>query len=229
MAYILGTVCVLLALPQSEVSSLQGLMEAIVKAAQRIGFAPIVPIAALLITLSNLGAAGAFLAAAARLPFVAGIDRFLPAAFASLHPRWRTPYIALLTQGIFGVLFIFLGQAGSTVKAAYDILVNIGVITYFIPYLFVFAALIRLQREVAGPDVIRVPGGKPIAVIVGTVGFAASLTTIVLSLIPPQGEVNKVLGVTKVVGLTMLLIASGVCLYLVGRRKIQAATRGSRA
>src|SRR3954462_4085243 len=98
ICYILGTVCVLLALPSSEVNSLQGLVQAVSSTASRVGFPGVLPLAAFLIALSNIGAAGAYLAAVARLPFVAGLDRFLPAAFGSLHPRWKTPWVALLTQ-----------------------------------------------------------------------------------------------------------------------------------
>ena len=54
---------------------------------------------------------------------------------------------------------MFLGQAGTSVRGAYDALVSMGIIAYFIPFLFMFAAMIVLQREPAGPDVIRVPGG----------------------------------------------------------------------
>ena len=86
------------------------------------------------------------------MPFVAGLDRFLPPAFGHLHPRWKTPWVALLTQFVLGVVFIFLGQAGTSVKGAYDVLVSMGVITYFIPYLYLFAAMIKLQSEPAGPE-----------------------------------------------------------------------------
>ena len=79
--------------------------------------------------------------------------------------------LALLTQFVLGVVFIFLGQAGTSVKGAYDVLVSMGVITYFIPYLYLFAAMIKLQGEAAGPDVIRVPGGKQVAKLVAIVGF----------------------------------------------------------
>ena len=44
-------------------------------------------------------------------------------------------------------MFIFLGQAGTSVKGAYDVLVSMGVITYFIPYLYLFAAMIKLQAS----------------------------------------------------------------------------------
>ena len=80
--------------------------------------------------------------------------------FGELHPKWRTPYVALLVQAVIALVFVFLGQAGTSVHGAYDALVSMGIIAYFIPFLFMFAAMIKLQREPAGPDVIRVPGGK---------------------------------------------------------------------
>ncbi len=211
--YIIGTVAVLLALPSSEVNALQGLMQAITRTADRIGWQAVIPFAAFLIALSNLGAAGAYLAAVARLPFVAGIDRFLPPAFGKLHPRWRTPWVALVVQSLLGAVFVFLGQAGTSVKGAYDVLVSMGVITYFIPYLYLFAAMFKLQSEPAGPDVIRVPGGKPIARLVAIVGFLTTSATIAISLLPPPDEPNKPLAVFKVVGSCGLLVLIGVAIF----------------
>ena len=128
--YIVGTISVLVALPPSEMGNLQGLMQAISQTSHRVGFESIIPFAAFLIALSNVGAAGAYLAAVARLPFVAGIDKFLPPAFGALHPRWKTPWVGLLTQWAFGVLFIFLGQAGTGIKGAYDVLVSMQYAPY---------------------------------------------------------------------------------------------------
>jgi amino acid transporter len=226
--YILGTVAVLIALPASEVSGLQGIMQAISKSAERIGLSGAVAIgmvsfAALLITLSNLGAMGAWLAVSARLPFVAGLDRYLPPAFARIHPKWGTPYVALLVQAACGVLFIFLGQAGTSVYGAYEVLVSMGIISYFIPYLFVFASLIRLQREPRGPDVMRIPGGSPVAKLVGVLGFATTLVTIAFSVLPAEDDPHKILTVVKIIGLTILLLAMGVFVFIWG--KSQAAKR----
>jgi amino acid transporter len=220
-SYIVGTVCVLLALPRNEVSGLQGLMQAITRTAVRIGFFGIIPIAAALIAISNLGAASAYLAAVARLPFVAGLDRFLPAIFGRLHPRWGTPYVALLVQGICGVVFVFLGQLGTSVKGAYDVLVSMGIITYFIPYLFLFAAMLRLQGTDAAADVIRVPGGKPVAILVSSIGFTTTSLTIALSLLPSPEEINPALAVTKIVGLTAILLAIGGLLYWSAKRRLR--------
>jgi glutamate:GABA antiporter len=184
-------------------------------------------IAAALIAISNIGAAAAFLAAAARLPFVAGIDGFLPRAFGKLHPRWQTPYISVLLQGVVGIAFVLIGQAGTSVKGAYDVLVDIGVITYLVPYLFLFAALIRLQRAPMAPGAIRLPGGKPISIFVAVVGFITASAAILLSLIPPPDEPRKFLAAAKIVGSSAILVAVGLGIYWAGssraRRRVAAA------
>jgi len=223
--YILGTVCVLLALPSSEVSGLQGLVQAIAKTADRVGLPGILPVAALLIALSNIGASGAYLAAVARLPFVAGIDHYLPPAFGRLHRRWGTPWVALVTQAVIGAIFIFLGQAGTSVKGAYDVLVSMGVITYFIPYLYLFAAMFKLQSEAAGTEVIRVPGGKPAAYTLSVLGFTTTLFTIALSVLPPPDEPNKPLAVFKIIGGCGGLVMIGAWLFWAGKRARRTSER----
>jgi amino acid transporter len=225
IGYIGGTLCVLLALPSSQLNGLEGIMQAIYATAERVGWLGIVPLVALLIALSNLGAAGAFLAATARLPFVAGIDRYLPAAFGRLHPRWGTPYVALLTQTAVALVFVFLGQAGTSVKGAYDVMVSLGVITYFIPFQFLFAAMIKVQNEPAGPGVFRVPGGKPVAIALATVGFTVTTAAIFLSLIPAADEPNKLLAVVKIVGLTAILLVVGAALYAFPKWQRRMASR----
>jgi amino acid transporter len=227
ICYIIGTISVLVALPASQVGNLQGLMQAISLTANRVGMQGLIPLAAFLIALSNVGAASAYLAAVARLPFVAGLDRFLPPVFGALHPRWKTPWVALLTQYILGVVFIFLGQAGTSIKGAYDVLVSMGVITYFIPYLYLFAAMIKLQGEPAGAEVIRVPGGKRVAKLVAIVGLMTTSATIVLSLIPQPDEPNKLLAVIKIVGLTGVLVLAGVWIYAAGKRRAKNLVRNN--
>ena len=94
-----------------------------------------------------------------------------------------------------------------------------GVITYFIPYLYLFAAMIKLQRDPTGPEVIRVPGGSTVAKLVATVGFLTTTLTIVLSLIPQSDEPNKPLALFKIVGGTGALVLLGVGIYAAGKRR----------
>jgi glutamate:GABA antiporter len=217
--YVLGTVAMLVAMPRGEILNLNGFMTAIETASTKFGLGAATPIIAGLVVLGGLGQAGAWFAAGGRLPFVAGIDRYLPASFGRLHPRYGSPHVSLIAQAGIAALFILLGQAGTTVKGAYDVLVSMSIISYFIPYLFMFASLIRLQREPAGPGVIRVPGGRPAAYALAAVGFTTTAVSIWLALVPAEDEPNKVLAVSKVAGLTLLLLVAGAVVYFTGKMR----------
>lgn len=217
LLYILGTLAILLALPQAEITGLGGIMDALVATGKRIGIAGLAPLIAVLIVLNNFGGVGVWLAAPARLLFVAGIDRFLPASFGRLHPKYGTPHRAILLQGVIAAACAIMGQAGETPKRAYDILVSISVASFFLPYIAMFAAMIRLQREPAGPEVVRVPGGRPVATALGVLGLATSVAAVILACIPPPDEVQDQRYVIKVVGLTALLLLSGAVVYGIGK------------
>jgi amino acid transporter len=212
--YLAGTFSILLAVPQSHVSGLQGIMQAIEAVATRVGAAWLVPVLAAMVVLSATGGVFGWFAAVARLPFVAGIDRYLPAAFGRLHPRWQTPHVALLTQAAVSLVFVVLGQAGTSVRGAYDVLVSMSIITYFVPFLFMFAALIRVQRLPVAPGTMRVPGGRPVAIALGAVGLVTTGVSIVLACVPSDDEPNPWLAVAKIVGLSLAMIAAGALVYV---------------
>jgi glutamate:GABA antiporter len=219
LCYIFGTLGVLLALPATEVSNLQGLMQAVMRTAERVGLNHVIPVTAFLIALSTVAAVSAFLAASARLPFVAGLDRILPSVFGKLHPKWGTPWIALLVESGVGAIFLFLGQFQASVKGAYEVLITLGVITYFIPYMFLFASLLKLQSQPAGESVIRIPGGRWVGRMVAGVGLMVAAAAIVLSLIPSSDEPHTWLAIVKAVGISVALLAIGTAIYWAGKRR----------
>ncbi len=225
--YIVGTISVLWALTPGQVDPLAGLLQAVNATATQMGWLWIVPVVALLITVGNIGAAGGFLAATSRIPFAAGIDQMLPKAFGELHPKYRTPHVAILTQTILGGLFVFLGQAGTSVQGAYDVLVSMGIITAFIPFLFVFLALIKAQGEEASPDTIRVPGGKPVAIALGCIGLLVTSGAIILAMMPSADEPHPVLAMVKIIGLSSLLIGAGWAIYASSKRKARKEAMAS--
>jgi amino acid transporter len=187
--------------------------------AARLGVGWLMAPVALLVGLNAVGGAAAYLSSTSRLPFVAGIDHYLPPAFAWIHRRYRTPWVAILSYGIAGTFVALLGQAGTTVRGAYNVLVSMAVIAYFLPYVYLFAAMIRLQWKAAGPEVRRVPGGKPVAIALASLGLASTTVTIVLSAIPGQDEPDKALAIAKVVGGSAVLVAAGIVVFLIGRYK----------
>jgi amino acid transporter len=213
-SYIAGTIALLVALPSAAVSGLGGFASAVQVMCARLGLSWIVVLIALLIAVNSIGGAASFLSSTSRLPFVAGIDRYLPRAFGRVHAKWGTPWIAIIVYGFAGMLCALLSQAGSTVQGAYDLLVSMSIITYFIPFVFLFLAMIRLQREPVPHGVTRLPGGKPVAVLLASVGLITTLLTIVLAAVPPDDEPHKSLAIAKIIGSTLLLVGAGVVVFL---------------
>jgi glutamate:GABA antiporter len=223
LIYVLGTASILVAVPPGEVSGLQGVLQAVQAAEARLGFDGIAPLAAALVTITCLGSVGAWFEAVARIPFVAGIDHFLPERFGRLHPRWGSPYVALLTQAVITVLFVLMGQAGTTVRGAYQVLVSLTVIVTFVPFVLLFASAVKLAAVPAGASTLRLPGGPNAVVISALVGLVTTLGAIVLSLVPPESEPDKPLAVAKVLGTTLLVMGSGVLVYALGRARAARA------
>jgi len=219
LCYMVGTFCVLLAIPSSDSSNLEGLARAIANAASRLHLIGITAFAALLIAFSNIGAAGAFFATSSRLPFVAGLDGYLPRSFGKLHPRWKTPWVSVLSQGFFGLLFVFLAQPGTSVYGAYNVLVAITVGITMLPFMLLFASMIRMQRRPGPPESIRLPGGRHISRLLGCVGFTSCSFALILSLIPPPEETNKLLFLAKTIGSNAFLLALGFVIFYFGRRR----------
>jgi amino acid transporter len=214
--YLLGTLSVLLAVPGSETSALYGVMEAMSAAANRLGVPWLVPVAALSVSITCLGSVSAWLGAVARIPFAAGIDHFLPKSFSYLHPRYGSPVVALATQAVIAGAFAYLGQAGTSVKGAYAVLVDMMVLATMLPFVPLFAAAIKLSRGTRLPGDVRVPGGRFTLVLLAVVGLLITLGAIVLACIPAADEINPRLAILKVCGMTSLLLTLGGSIYWAG-------------
>ena len=210
--YILGTASVLVALPPETVSITNGMPQAVAALVGRLsapGLASLAAVIALLLTVGNIGGVGTWAAGAARLPYVAGVDRALPEAFGRLHPRWRTPYISLLFQAGVASVFIVLSLIGASVTGAYLVLVNATIILFFIPFLYMFAAYLRLRRRRTARTLVT-----------GVSGFLAVLFGIVLSVVPPSGE-PWMLFEAKLIGGVVGLLVIGLWL---ARRSVSGGT-----
>jgi amino acid transporter len=218
VAYIAGTIAMLVALPSEAVSGVDGFMRGIEQLTGQLGIPWLIPLMAILVGLSAVGGAAGYLSSTSRLPFVVGIDRYLPAVFGKIHPRFRTPWIALMLYGLAGIITAILGQAGTTVRGAYDVLVSMALITLFIPYLLLFAALIRLVRRGALTR-LPLPGGAPVAITLAVIGFASTALTIVLSTVPAPDDAHPSLAVAKILLSTLAVILTGLAVFAIGRRR----------
>ncbi|HEX4037666.1 MAG TPA: APC family permease [Acidobacteriaceae bacterium] len=223
--YIAGTFAVLALVPAPALDPQSGVFHAITigSIALKIGFLGI--LAAVLVTIGNAGGVGSTVAGIARVPFVVGIDRYLPAAFGKIHPQWRTPWVSILVQGGLSGLFLILSQINDTTRGAYQSLVDVAIILYFIPFLYMFAAIIRLGRRSdrsQNPHAILVPGGRAGVWICGALGFTIVLVAIFFSVIPPGDTSSRTFFEFKVILATLASILVGLALYWRGARSRQA-------
>ncbi|HLV96066.1 MAG TPA: APC family permease [Candidatus Acidoferrales bacterium] len=231
LAYIACTFMLLGMLPAVSVDPKSGVFQALTSGSTmlRIGFFGV--IAATLAFFGNAGGIGTTVAGVARVPFIVGIDRYLPAAFGKIHSKWKTPWVSILVQAVISGVILLLIQVNQSVNGAYQLFVDAGTILYFIPFLYMYAAVIRLayrrDRE-ASKDAVLIPGGKPGVWIVGSLGFLVVLGGIVLSFIPPGEAENKLLFETTLVAGTFFFVFLGLILYFRGARaKARAAVEPS--
>lgn len=225
LIYIIGTVAVLGMRPAADVDVRNGVFQAITGGSTVLGIAWFGVLAALLVTVGNAGGVGATVAGVARIPFVAGIDRYLPPFFGVIHPRWKTPWISILVQaGISGVI-LTATQYFTALKNGYLFLVDMAVILYFIPFLYMYAAVIKLayrpDRETSGQAVL-IPGGRTGVWIAGVLGFLVTAGSVALAAIPPDTAVtrnSKILFELNIVFWTAVMIGIGLVLFYRGARK----------
>jgi amino acid transporter len=219
LIYIVGTLALLAVLKPSDVNTTSGVMQAIGSVAAHAGWLVLTPIAAVLVAVSCLGSCGAWMGSVARIPFVAGVDRYLPSAFGRLDPRSAAPVTVLLMQGLVAAILVVLGQSGASVRSAYELLVASTIVGTLIPFLFLFASAMKLYVESPSPDVVRIPGGKPVLFAAAIVGLLTTGASIVFAVFPSGDEPNKPLAVVKLVVLTVLLVGAGAAVYLNGKRR----------
>jgi amino acid transporter len=221
LMYIAGTFAILALVPAADIDPQSGVFHAITlgSVALRIGFLGM--LAAILVTVGNAGGVGSTVAGIARVPFVVGIDRYLPAVFGKIHPRWKTPYVSILVQATISGAILLISQINDTTRGAYQFLIDAAIILYFIPFLYMFGAVIKLaqrkDRE-ENPHAVLVPGGHAGVWISGGLGFIVVLLGILVSLIPPGDSSSKLGFELKLVGGTAASILLGLILYWRGAR-----------
>jgi amino acid transporter len=226
LMYIAGTFSILALVPAGDIDPQSGVFHAITvgSVALRVGVLGI--LAAMLVTVGNAGGVGSTVAGIARVPFVVGIDRYLPAAFGKIHPRWKTPYISILVQAALSGAILLVSQMNETTRGAYQFLIDAAIILYFIPFLYMFAAVIKLARRKdrkSNSHAVLVPGGVPGVCIAGGLGFIVVLIGIAVSLVPPGDSADKLGFELKLITGTAASILIGLFLYWRGARSKQAA------
>jgi len=223
LLYTLGTVSVLWLVPRGEINIVSGILQAIDTGVRSLGvtFSWISALAATLVVIGNIGGVGAWLSGPARVAFTIGLDAYFPRAFGRIHPKYQTPYIAIIVQASFGTLFLLLAVLGkgTTVAMVYLIMLDTMLLLYFIPFLYLFASYMRIEGRVA-----RSQAGRWRIKAIGVSGFLLTLFAMIVACVPPSGTVSVLEFELKVVGGALFFVVVGSALYARRHRAIMVPT-----
>lgn len=221
LLYIGATLTLLIAVPKNEIGVLQGIVEAVSRMAMKVGADWMIAPFAFILSVSIAGIASAWLSGSARIPFVAGLDSYLPQALGKLHPRFATPYVALAAQGILSAAFLCMSFIGAQVKEAFVTMLDLAVVLQLIPFLYMYAALMRLswkQKTAAGHY------SRAILRVSGISGFLTTALAVMVAFVPSH-QINSIwLFEAKMWTGTLFFIGlAGFFFFVYGRHKTPEA------
>jgi glutamate:GABA antiporter len=219
--YVAGTAALLVALPPEQISAISGIPQSMEAIGQRAGIVGFGTIAAVMLTLANVGGLGAWISGAARLPFVMGLGHYLPERLGAIHPKYGSPYIALLVQAALASVILLAAISGSAIREAYLLLIDMTVALNSLVWMYIFASLAILRRRATGESVgvSLIPGGPWACWLLAGVGLLATAFATIVSLVPPAGGANPVLFLFKGVGGCLLLLTAGFVICRRGRKR----------
>jgi glutamate:GABA antiporter len=222
--YIGATLTLLLALPKNQIGVLAGIMQAVSQMAAQIGVGWLAAPFALVLSLSIAGIASAWLSGSARIPFVAGLDSYLPEGLGRLHPRYATPYVALIVHASLSAIFLAMSFVGAQVKEAFVTMLDLAVVLQLIPFLYMYAGLIKL----AGRPEATGHYSRRTVLLAGWCGLSTTVLAVAVAFVPSHQIDSIWLFETKMVVGTLIFIALAAFFFFVySRRKLpqEAASR----
>ncbi|HZU44473.1 MAG TPA: APC family permease [Terriglobales bacterium] len=213
--YIGATLTLLVAVGKSDISVLQGIVQAVSHLAARVGMSWVVPPFALMLSISIAGIGSAWLAGSARIPFVAGLDSYLPAWLGKVHPRYATPYPALILHALISMVLVVLNFTGAGVQETFQKLLSLAVVLQLVPFLYMFAALLKLASDTREGYYSR-----PTLIAAGASGLLTTTLGIVLVFFPAQQITSLFSYEIWMVGGTLFFVGlAGFFFFIYGKRK----------
>jgi glutamate:GABA antiporter len=201
--YVGATLTLLIAVGKN-VNVLQGIVQAVSHMSGILGLGWITIPFALMLSLSIAGIGSAWMGGSARIPFVAGLDSYMPSWLGRIHSRYATPYAALIVQGIVSALLVlgnfygwwfwdklmgifgllprlYLSPAGA--GEVFQKLLSLAVVLQLVPFLYMFGALIRFAVKESAP---RGQYSRSTLFFAGTSGLLTTMLGITLVFFPAQ-------------------------------------------
>jgi len=182
--YIGATMTLLVAVDKNSISVLQGIVQAVNHMAKQVQVGWMVAPFAFLLSLSIAGIGSAWLGGSARIPFVAGLDSYMPAWLGRIHPKYATPYAALIVHAAVSLILVAVNFLSTgNVQASFQSLLSLAVVLQLIPFLYMFGALLKIAFD---DGFVRGHYGKGTLIFAGISGLVTTTLGIALAFFPAQ-------------------------------------------
>jgi amino acid transporter len=183
--YIGATLTLLVAVSKNDISVLQGVVQAVGHMASRVGVNWIVAPFAFLLSISIAGIGSAWLGGSARIPFVAGLDSYMPTWLGKIHPRYSTPYAALIVHASVSMVLVIINFTftGAGVQVTFQKLLSLAVVLQLVPFVYMFAALLKIAFA---ESFVKGRYTKTTLILSGASGLVTTILGISLAFFPAQ-------------------------------------------
>jgi amino acid transporter len=214
--YVGATLTLLIAVGKN-VNVLQGIVQAVTHMAGRVGVGWISVPFAVLLSLSIAGIGSAWMGGSARIPFVAGLDSYMPSWLGKVHPRYATPYAALILQGCVSAILVILNFVIAGVQETFQKLLSLAVVLQLVPFLYMFGALMKFAVTEEKPTGQY---GRTALFVAGLSGLLTTTLGIALVFFPAQQISSLFWYEVWMVGMTLFAVGLAAFFFFVyGRKK----------
>jgi amino acid transporter len=217
--YIGTTLTLLVAISKDGINVLQGIVQAVNHMAGRVGIGWIIAPFAFLLSLSIAGIASAWLGGSARIPFVAGLDSYMPEWLGKIHPKYATPYAALIVHATVSMVLVIINFSFTSagVQETFQKLLSLAVVLNLIPFLYTFGALLRIASS---KTFVKGRYSKATLIATGLSGLLTTSVGIALAFFPAQQITSLLSYEVWMFGGTLAFIAMAAFFFFIyGRRK----------
>ncbi|HEV2378249.1 MAG TPA: APC family permease [Terriglobia bacterium] len=216
MLYVSATLILLLSVGRKDINVLAGIIQAVSHMAGRVGAGWMIAPFAILLSLSIAGIGSAWVAGSARIPFVAGLDSCLPRWLGKVHPRYHTPYAALIVQFVISSILVLISFLGSGVQETFQRLLSLAVVLQLVPFIYMFAALLKLAFS---RSAVRGHYSKPVLALAGGSGLLMTALGILFAFSPAQQITSLFTYEAWMLGGTAIFVGLAVFFFYVYSRR----------
>ncbi len=220
--YILGTVGILMALPLDQLGLVSGIVDTlkILLGGTPVGNAVVVVlgVAALYTFLANMVT---WTIGANRTAAEAAKEHELPEIFGREHPVKKTPTGAFILTGIVSTVVIILyGFMAGNAEDLFWTLFAFSSMIFLMPYLALFPAFLKLRHD--DPNAVRpyrVPGGKPLAIILAVICELFIIQAVVLFVWVPGQPMDWAFAAPVLIGVLITLVVGEIFISVSAKKK----------